>query len=550
MAYQTFALKYRPQTFDDIVGQDHVAITLKNAVAEGRVAHGYLFAGPRGTGKTSTARVLAKALCCEQGPTPTPCCECAICEAIGSGRAMDVIEIDAASHRGIDDIRELRDKIAYAPTQARYKFYILDEAHQLTDAASNALLKTLEEPPEHAYFVLCTTEPHNILPTIRSRCQSFEFRPIPTAQIVEALREIADSEGVEVNEAALGAIARAAGGAMRDAESILDQVIAYGRGEVSVELVNSMLGVTDAELLASLGEAVAAGDVEGVFTAVDDVVASGKDISQLMEDLGVYFRDLLRLSLGVTPPAWMQTPTAGQDRMQAQAESMGPRRLSEIVETLAEASRRLRETSQQSLLLEVTLAHLAAVAPAEAAPEPPAAETPATAQAGAQPPAEEPPPEAERPETATAAEAAREEPAPEEETALGPAEPPEPVELPEGETPLEAIREHWHRVGRQLRADEHTAALALIAEASPMEVEGDTITLTFPDERAWECGQAGRSHRRPIEAAVEAVFGRELRIRCICPGAPEDAAAAAEQQERMVEALKLNFDGELDTPEG
>ncbi|MGC9317418.1 MAG: DNA polymerase III subunit gamma/tau [Armatimonadota bacterium] len=548
MAYETFALKYRPQTFDDIVGQDHVATTLKNAVAEGRVAHGYLFAGPRGTGKTSTARVLAKALCCEQGPTPTPCCECAICQAIGSGRAMDVIEIDAASHRGIDDIRELREKIAYAPTQARYKFYILDEAHQLTDAASNALLKTLEEPPEHAYFVLCTTEPHKILPTIRSRCQSFEFRPIPTAEIVEALREIADSEGVEVDEAALGAIARAASGAMRDAESILDQVIAYGRGEVSVELVNAMLGVTDAELLASLGEAVAGGDVEGVFTAVDDVVASGKDISQLMEDLGAYFRDLLRLSLGVTPPAWMQTPAAGQDRMQAQAQAMGPRRLAETIETLAEASRRLRETSQQSLLLEVTLANLAAAAPAEPAQKPGASEARESEKPAVEPPAHKPP-EAEQPEAAPAAEVAREGPAAEEGTALEPPEPPQPVELPEGETALEVIQEHWQRVGQQLRADEHTAVLAVIADARPTELEAHTVTLTFPDDRAWECLQTERSHRRLIEAALEAIFGRELRVRCTCPGAGEDVAAA-EQQERMVEALKLNFDGEVDTPRG
>ncbi len=543
MAYQTFALKYRPQTFDDIVGQDHVAITLKNAVREGRVAHGYLFAGPRGTGKTSTARVLAKALSCERGPTDTPCCQCPMCEAIGSGRAMDLIEIDAASNRRIDDIRELIDGIAYAPTQARCKFYILDEAHMLTTEAANALLKTLEEPPAHAYFVLATTEPHNILPTIRSRCQSFEFRPIPLVEIVGALRAIAENEGVQVDDAALGAIARAAGGAMRDAESIFDQVIAYGRGEVTLEIVNSILGVTDVELLSEIAEALASADTEAVFHAVDDVVASGKDISQLLEDLGLYFRDLLRLSLGVTPPAWMQTPSAGQEQMQQQAQALGPGRLAEIIQTLAETAQRLRSSSQQPLLLEVTLANLAASAPGVEPPAQPAqqAQTEDTQQTATEPEASENAPEAAGKQADDRSQAD-----------VGP------VLAAEDELTVEIVRRHWNEIGERLLAAGHASVLAVISEAIPTGVEGDTIMITFPEDCTWQCEQAEGRYRQAIEQAAGSVFGREINIRCGCatsarvePRPENEPAADAQQsadnrQEKLVEALKLNFDGEIE----
>ncbi len=566
MAYQTFALKYRPRTFDEIVGQDHVATTLRNAVAGGRVAHGYLFAGPRGTGKTSTARVLAKALACEQGPTPEPCCECAMCLAIDAGRALDLIEIDAASNRGIDEIRELRQGVAYAPTNARIKFYILDEAHMLTDAASNAFLKTLEEPPEFVYFVLCTTEPHNIIGTIRSRCQTFEFRPIAPALMVEALRAIAAREGVEVEEEALGAIARAAGGAMRDAESIFDQAIAFARGPVTLEIVNTMLGVTDAELLASFADAIAGGDIRAVFEAVDAIVASGRDIGQLLEDLGLYFRDLLRLSLGVSPPRWMQAPTAGRERMEAQAAAIGSRRLAGIIEALGEAGQRLKETAQQSLLLEVTLAHLAsaaegapATAPPQPAPEKPAPET-------SQPSAPEPASPAEPP--------APEETAQPEETAAAEAEE-LPIELPEGGLTANLVREHWPTVCRRLEQTEQFSVLAMVRQARPGAYEADCLTLEFPPDFPWTRDRVEEGYVGRLRDALEAVFGTRLDVRCALPEPSEEASSAeapsaepssaeppamaetpeaqpaetaagpasGDEQDRMVEELKLNFDG-------
>jgi DNA polymerase-3 subunit gamma/tau len=575
MAYQTFALKYRPQTFDEIIGQDHVSTTLKNAVSEGRAAHGYLFAGPRGTGKTSTARVLAKAMNCEAGPTPDPCCECPMCQSIAAGSAMDLIEIDAASNRGIDDIRELRERVGYAPTQARSKFYILDEAHMLTPAAANALLKTLEEPPDFVHFVLATTELHNILPTIRSRCQTFEFRPIPQVEIVKALQHIATSEGVEAEEAALGAIARAAGGAMRDAESIFDQVIAYGRGEVTLKVVNSILGVTDAELLTSIADAVAGNDIEAVFRLVDEIVTSGKDIGQLLEDLSLYYRDLLRLSLGATPPAWMRAASDGEERMIAQARAMGPTRIGEIIEELGEASARIRDTAQKPLLLEVTLAHMSSIpseSPLAQAPEAPSQASPEgeeAAEGGVETEdpegSEEAPARPEAPEQAPQAEAdpdiaepQAQEPPPEEVTEPE-IEIPQ-VDLPDGELALEDVKQHWPRVAEALDALGHPAVAAIISGAMPHAITNDTVVLGF--SRQFECDRATDSYTDEIAEAMRRVFGREINFACRLqePSAPAEnpspesgdgdeaqAKPDAGQQQETVLRLLNEFDGTEDT---
>ncbi len=538
------------------------------------MAHGYLFAGPRGTGKTSTARVLAKAMCCEQGPTPEPCCECSMCQAIASGSAMDLVEIDAASNRGIDDIRELRERIGYAPTQARLKFYILDEAHMLTPAAANALLKTLEEPPDFVHFVLATTELHSILPTIRSRCQTFEFRPIPQVEIAGALQQIAESEGVDAEEAALGAIARAAGGAMRDAESIFDQVIAYGRGEVTLEVVNSILGVTDSELLAAIGEAVAQNDIVKVFELVDEIVTSGKDIDQLLEDLSLYFRDLLRLSLGAAPSSWMRAAGESAEGMQAQAAAMGPKRIGEVIEELGEASRRIRDTAQKPLLLEVTLAHMASI-PAEGAMQPPASEA---ASASAQSEAGQAEADVAEPQAQeAAAEAAEPSARPEEaqeatgqdetaQTAAAEDEPSaRPVELPDGALTLDAVTEHWPRVVEALGATGHPSIAAIIGDAEVEDLEDENVRLSFPGDRRFEYERARDEYAGAVLEAVEAVFGRPLQVEWTLQetgaetvndsegGAGEDhptpdATSDASHQQETVLRLLEEFDGTEETP--
>ncbi len=291
--YRVSALKWRPQTFREIVGQDPVCATLQNALSSGRVAHAYLFAGSRGVGKTTTARVLAKALNCHQGPAPEPCDACASCVEIREGRAIDVIEIDGASNRGIDQVRDLREKVRYAPVRDRHKVYIIDEVHMLTEQAFNALLKTLEEPPEHVIFVFATTDPRKIPITILSRCQRFDFRRLSPELIVRHLAGIAAHEEVAISEHQLEMIAARSEGSMRDAQSLLDQVVAYSGGEVTDEAVATVLGITGREVMCSFVERVAEGDGPGLLALVDELAGYGRDLADFSGELLRWFRNLL-----------------------------------------------------------------------------------------------------------------------------------------------------------------------------------------------------------------------------------------------------------------
>jgi DNA polymerase-3 subunit gamma/tau len=509
MSYLPFALKYRPQTFDEIVGQEHVSQTLRNAVAQGRVHHAYLFAGPRGTGKTSTARVLAKALNCEHGPTPEPCGQCANCRAIQAGRFMDVIEIDAASHRGIDDIRDLREKVKTVPAEGRVKVYILDEAHQLTNDASNALLKTLEEPPALSYFVLATTEAHKFLPTIMSRCQRFDFRAIPPVAIAEALRHIAGRESVEIDEAALWTIAEAAGGAMRDAESIFDQVVAYAEGPIDRATVAAVLGLTQHELLERSAQLLGGGELAGLFALVDELIAAGKDLGQYLKDLTGFCGDLLRLELGAAAPAWAAESTEAGQAARALAASVGRRRLMGIIQVLTAASERLREGAAEVLTVELALAEAAEGSLPAPAPAPGTASVSPAAQAAA-------PPAAATGETPVVPES-RPAPAPAP-PAPAPAERVRPVATAppiEGDLTLEVVQDRWRNMLReQLTRMKHGPVWAIVMEGFPTALTGTEVHLVFPVTHEFHYRNACGKHKPVIEEALSAILGQPVTIAC------------------------------------
>lgn len=293
MSYVVIARRWRPQQFDEVIGQEHVSRTLANAIANKRIAHAYIFSGPRGVGKTTTARILAKAVNCEKGPTPTPCNECASCVAITRGNSLDVMEIDGASNRGIDEIRNLREKIRFAPAMGKYRVYIIDEVHMLTKEAFNALLKTLEEPPEHVIFIFATTEIHRVPPTILSRCQRFDFRRIAVRTIMEHLQHICQADNIDIEEEALLQIAKKADGSMRDAESILDQIISYAGNTIKFEDVVQALGVIHQDFYFKLTEHVKNGAIKEIILMANEIFETGHDLNEFLLGFEEHLRNIL-----------------------------------------------------------------------------------------------------------------------------------------------------------------------------------------------------------------------------------------------------------------
>ena len=545
-SYQVFARKYRPRTFDDVLGQDHVIQTLRNAIAQNRLAHAYLFVGPRGTGKTSTARILAKALNCTGGPRMDFDPDEEICQEIAEGRCLDVLEIDGASNRGIDHIRDLRESVRFAPASGRYKIYYIDEVHMLTKESFNALLKTLEEPPEHVKFIFATTEVEKILPTIISRCQRFDLRRIPTRIIADHLAHIATEEGIDLEPAAATAIARGAEGGMRDAQSMLDQLVAFCGEAVKEADVLEVFGFTGVETVAGLADAILNRENVDALERIYDQSEAGKDLSKLLADLIGHFRSVLVYQVDAEGAAKELVPEV-LERVKAQATLVETERLLALIDHFAEVDGRMKWVPNKRLHLEVgiikaihilaetrlsdvigaidgALTALPAGAPIPAAPA--AAPAPApTAPRTAPAPAAAPPPVAAAPATAPAAEPPAASPAPE----AAPADPAPIAAAPDlsGEDTWTAVLEHLERF-KPIAAAYAQKAVFLSEDDRHFSVAVDAADGLTRDSILRD------RTRLAIEDALAKVKGapRKLRVEAkegVTPAAPPPERAEVEE---------------------
>ena len=565
MSHISLYRKYRPATFAEVVGQGHVTRTLTNAIASGKISHAYLFAGSRGTGKTSTAKLLAKALNCAEGPAAEPCGKCESCTTISAGTSLDVIEMDAASNRGIDDIRDIRDKVAFSPVEGRFKVYILDEAHMLTKEASNAFLKVLEEPPAHVIFVLCTTEAHKVIPTIQSRCQRFEFRRPDVNMVLEVLKRIAVSEKIDIDDAGLTAIARGAAGSFRDAIGILDQLATYCDKKVSLADVLSMLGAIETDLLFEAADIAAAADTRAAILLVSRLAEQGRDFSQFAGELISHFRNIFLLQqLGDDHAGVVDVPGEDIARLKGQARILAPHQVLRFVELLNQALALIKQGSDPRLQLE--LAFVAMTRPAvdrstksllyrlelleaggAAATAPPASSMAAGAAGagakasdlseaaaagsregeapGAGPVASGPEPAgsvAAGPDANSAASAEKEKSAPD-------AAAPEPAASGAGfhEVTLDKITRAWSVITAQVKKKK-IPLYSQLTEARPVALEGGTLVIAFPPEAEFHRTQVERPENAAVISGVlKEITGTALRVKCITG---EDAGATPEKE--------------------
>jgi DNA polymerase III subunit gamma/tau len=504
MSYLVLARKWRPQKFDEVVGQAHVTKTLMNAIRMGRVAHAFLFAGARGVGKTSMARILAKSLNCVNGPTVTPCGECESCKAVTAGTAVDVIEIDGASNNSVDDVRELRETVPYRPVLGRFKIYVIDEVHMLSLSAFNALLKTLEEPPPHVKFVFATTEPHKIPVTILSRCQRYDFRRIPTAAVVERIRKIVASEGIAAEDAALALIGREAEGSMRDALSVLDQVLATGVERITAEAVADLLGVVARSVFYDLSAALLSCDAKRCIEIVREVDRQGYDLPIFARGLLEHLRNLVVASVCEGDRGLLDLPEDEIDDLAAQARTAGRDTLHRLFKHFSEAFEAIARSQHSRILLETTLARLADLGELV-----PAADLVSRLEAlapGASVPTRPQPP-AQQPARAEARPLAPSAPSP------PPSAPARPLAAEKGAAGGSVSGEEWGRVLDELRREKPTLA-CIFERCVPQAGDSpDVLLLCFDKGDGFAASAAeDRERQQDLEAFLSKREGRPVRV--------------------------------------
>jgi DNA polymerase III subunit gamma/tau len=547
--------RHRPRTFDDVVGQDHVVRTLRNAIERDKVHHAYLFVGSRGTGKTSMAKILAASLNCINGPTTTPCGECESCRAIAAATSLDVIEMDAASNNSVDDIRDLRERVGFAPAAGRYKVYILDEAHMLSTAAWNAFLKTLEEPPPHTIFVLATTEAGKVLPTVVDRCHRFDFARPSVPQITTVLRRVADAEAIELSDEACGLIARAATGSFRDALGTLEQLVAYSGRQIALDDVLAVLGAADADLVFGTVDAVAAADAREALQAVARLADSGRDVGRFFGDLEAHVRALMVVhTLGGMPDELRVTPEL-DERLAAQAKAVTPADVTRLLDLIAAALRALKDGADARTQLELAL-----VKAAEPEHDPSAKALLARIErlesrlAGTP---NEPPKPHDPVQPATAAGRTRVAVSAQVEEASGSEPPVSAVAVVEPEASkgkpqvsvavdlsLEALAELWPAVLESLEADSPMLA-AMLRDARPAALADSDLTLVWPESAAFSRRQAEEPAKRELIAqAIRAVTGASLRLAHELRADHEVATAESLSDDELVARFKAEFDAE------